>query len=457
MPNRSARPVTDRRASARPAPARALCAAVVVAGMIAPGCAAVRQKWDEAVATKIDNPAVPAAPVRVPGAVVGEDPGPAGPAPTVQLAGGNAGLPGGVRTTGLTGESYAAATAPGAPGGGAPQHFDDADVVAVVNGIPLLAGDLLQFETNLNVARDRILNAPTPDEAVPGGPPPLTEPQRTALMGQVDRARAAMLAERLPAKIEEALLANRLRRSLKAEQIAQIDAAVETMFDQTRLPELIKESNAKSVAAGLPPVRTKAELRTLMAAGGMDLDSVVAAWKPQQMAMAYIEQNTGMSSIRISRQEIADYYDAHRADFTPPRAARWEQIEVAYTDDESKPAALDLLEVAAGDLRRGRPFGEVAAEYSRGPKAADGGRWDWTAPEGLTEQPLAAALWEQPVGVVGAVVDCPLSPEGFRRAGRITSSASSNAAARARPRWTSCGTKSKRSSNQSAANSPSPT
>ena len=29
------------------------------------------------------------------------------------------------------------------------------------------------------------------------------------------------------------------------------------------------------------------------------------------------------------------------------------------------------------------------------------------------EKPLAAALWEQPVGVVGAAVDCPLSPDGF--------------------------------------------
>jgi hypothetical protein len=232
-------------------------------------------------------------------------------------------------------------------------------------------------------------------------------------MAQIDAARNKLLADRLPAKIEEALLAQRLRRTLKAEQLENLDGAVTTLFDQTELPRMIQKANVQALAAGRPPVRTKQELQKLMAEQGLDLDAVIEAWKPQQMAMAYVEQKTEASSIRISRQEVADYYDAHREEFTPPKAARWEQVEIPYEDDDGKPAAFEVVEIVASELGRGRPFAEVAAQYSRGPHAKDGGRWDWTAPEEVADPRIAAAVWEQPVGQIGAVLDCPLSPDGF--------------------------------------------
>ncbi|NNJ25693.1 peptidyl-prolyl cis-trans isomerase [Alienimonas chondri] len=402
-PDRRDRPARPRWGSARPATSLALSGATLFGCLFAPGCAAVRQKWDAAVATDVDNPAVPRKPIRVPGAVVADDPGPLGERPVVQLA--DAVDPtSDVRVAGMDTEAIASAR---------PPHFDDEDVVASVNGEPLLAGDLLQFEVELNAARDRIASAPDMADAVPGGPPGLTAAQRAALNAQIDQARLQILAERLPAKIEEALLAQQMRRTLQAEQLEKLNDAVETLFDQSELPEMLRKANVQAAAAGRPPIESKAQLRRLMAEQGLDLDAVVAAWKPQQMAMAYVEQKTGMASIRISRQEVTDYYDAHREDFTPPKAARWEQIEIPYADDVAKEAALDVLELAAADLRRGKSFAEVAKSYSRGPKAAEGGRWDWTAPDALTDKTLAAAVWEQPIGVIGSALDCPLSPDGF--------------------------------------------
>ncbi|QDT15957.1 peptidylprolyl isomerase [Alienimonas californiensis] len=388
---------------ARPASALALSAAAICFSLTAPGCAALKQKWDEAVATDVDNPVVPKKPKRIPGAVASVDTEPTRSADA--LSGAADGSAAGSSAIELVeGRQFEP---------NAPQHFEDADVVATVNGEPLLAGDLLQFEIQLSDAAARIAAAPDADEAVPGGPPGLTAAQRAMLTAQIDAARAKILAERLPAKIEEALLAQRMRRTLKAEQLEKLNEAVGTLFDQTELPEMLRKANVQAVAAGRPPIQSKEELRRLMAEQGLDMDAVVAAWKPQQMAMAYVEQNTGMASIRISRQEVQDYYDAHREDFTPPKAARWEQIEVPYENDAGRSAALDVVEAAAGELRRGRPFAEVAKTYSRGLNAQEGGRWDWTAPDALPNKKLSAALWNQPVGEVGAAFDCPLSPDGF--------------------------------------------
>ena len=413
-------PPMPNRPPERPRPARrrrgaVLTAAVLAGCLCAPGCAALRQKWDAAIATDVDHPAVPAKPVRIPGAVVSADPGPAGLGPTgdVTLASADAG--GGVRTADA-GSPAAGSPAPGAPrtpATGPPPHFDDGDVVAVVNGEPLFAGDLLQFEVQLNQAAANIAAAPDAADLPPGDPRGLTAPQRAILNGHVDAERARLLAGRLPAKIDEALLAQRMRRTLKAEQLEQLNGAVVTLFDQAKLPEMLRKANAQAAAAGGPPIETKAELQRLMLEQGLDYAAVVADWKPQQMAMAYVEQRTGMGSIRVSRREVKDYYDAHLADFTPPRAARWEQIVVPYEHDGAKAVALDVVEVAAGDLRRGRTFAEVATDYSRGPNAKAGGRWDWTAPEAVPDRRVAAAVWEQAPGEVGAVLDCPLSEDGF--------------------------------------------
>ena len=402
----AARRGAARSGAARPLPALALSAAALLGSLSAPGCATLRQKWDAAIATDIDNPTVPPKPIRVPGAVASADPGPAGPPPDVRLAGGSD--DGTVRVA-----SADAAFPPAGVSPAAPPHFDDSDVVATINGEPLLAGDLLQFEVQIKNAAARIAAAPSPEDLPPGDPRGLTDAQRATLMAQVDAARVKLLAERLPAKIEEALLAQRMRGTLKAEQLDKLNDMVATLFDQSELPEMIAKANAQALAAGRPPVEDKAALRRLMQEQGLDLDAVVAAWKPQQMAMAYVEQKTGMGSIRVSRQEVRDYYDAHRAEFTPPEGVRFEQIVIPYADDEAKSAVLDVVEVAAGDLRRGRAFAAVAKDYSRGPNAVEGGRWDWTAPGAVPDERIARAVWEQPVGEIGAVIDCPLSPDGF--------------------------------------------
>ena len=390
------------------------------------GCAGLRQAWDKALASDVAHPAVPEPPPRIAGAVVSPDPaGPGGlnrPAPlTLASAGGAPGTGGEVRTAGLADPfSTAGPGSPDTPAAAAdgPPRFDDADVVATVNGEPLLAGEVLAFTLDPRVRQmaEIVETAPNTLEDPRRG---LTPGQRDRLRREVDAKRAEALAAALPVKIEEALLAQRMRRGMEREQLESLNAMVGNIFRQERLPDLIRGINDNAAKAGAPPIRTEAELRAVMAAQGESLEEYVAAWKAQQMAMAYVEQHTPVGSIRVSRGEVADYYAAHLKDFTPPKAARWSQIELPYAGPSEKLAAAEVVEVAAAELARGTPFAEVAARYSKGPKADDGGRWDWTVPGSLADAPADAALWAQPVGEIGAVVDCPRGAGGVLKLVRV--------------------------------------
>ena len=70
------------------------------------------------------------------------------------------------------------------------------------------------------------------------------------------------------------------------------------------------------------------------------------------------------SRVDVIDQEVAAYYEANRKQFNRPAQVRARQILVA--DDTEGQAVLGLL-------RQGRPFAEVAAEYSLSPDAAEGG------------------------------------------------------------------------------------
>ena len=386
----------------------------------------MRDVWDRAVASDVAHPALPDPPPRIAGAVVAPDPdaaprnlaprhlaGPAARPAALTLAAAGAADPDAVRTAALDDPFAPAAVGPAADSDagnpaepGAAATFADADVVATVNGEPVLAGDVLTFALDPRV-RQLAHIAETAPSAFDDPARGLTPGQRDRLRREIDAQRTQTLARALPAKIEETLLAQRMRRSMEPEQLEGLNAMVGSVFRQTELPGMLERVNETAAANGAPPVRTEAELDRVMTEQGTSLKAYIDAWKPQQMAMAYVEQNAPVGSIRVSRGEVAEYYEAHLADFTPPKSARWSQIEVPYGGPAEKVAAVDVLEAAAADLARGEGFADVAARYSRGPHAEDGGAWDWAAPGSLADDAADAALWNQTVGEIGPAVDCP--------------------------------------------------
>lgn len=74
-----------------------------------------------------------------------------------------------------------------------------------------------------------------------------------------------------------------------------------------------------------------------------------------------------------TRRELMDYYDAHIADYTQPEVRELFMIEIPRADDEAE--ARSAIDQAQEQLQQGRAFEDVAREFSKGLRAAEGGNW----------------------------------------------------------------------------------
>ena len=84
----------------------------------------------------------------------------------------------------------------------------------------------------------------------------------------------------------------------------------------------------------------------------------------ESLIMEKLLEEAVYSKVDVTDKEISDYYTANREQFDRPAQVRARQIVVA---DEAE--GQELL----GLLRQGRPFAEIAAEYSLSPDAEQGG------------------------------------------------------------------------------------
>jgi parvulin-like peptidyl-prolyl isomerase len=108
---------------------------------------------------------------------------------------------------------------------------------------------------------------------------------------------------------------------------------------------------------------TETGFETMLHERGITLE----VWREElkeSLIMEKLLEEAVYSRVAVIDQEIAAYYEANRKQFNRPAQVRARQILVA--DEAEGQAVLGLL-------RQGRPFAEVAAEYSLSPDAAEGG------------------------------------------------------------------------------------
>lgn len=108
---------------------------------------------------------------------------------------------------------------------------------------------------------------------------------------------------------------------------------------------------------------TETGFETMLQERGITLE----VWREElkeSLIMEKLLEEAVYSRVAVIDQEIAAYYEANRKQFNRPAQVRARQILVA--DEAEGQAVLGLL-------RQGRPFAEIAAEYSLSPDAAEGG------------------------------------------------------------------------------------
>ncbi|MCA9094611.1 MAG: peptidylprolyl isomerase, partial [Planctomycetaceae bacterium] len=105
-----------------------------------------------------------------------------------------------------------------------------------------------------------------------------------------------------------------------------------------------------------------------------------------------------------TNDQIRGFYESHQADYMERAKVRWQSILIKVDQHGGEESARKRAAEAVAALRGGRPFAEVAGEYSDGFNAKSGGNWGWTARGSMSDQTLEKLLFELPVNETSDVV-----------------------------------------------------
>jgi peptidyl-prolyl cis-trans isomerase SurA len=250
-------------------------------------------------------------------------------------------------------------------GDSVPVELFGATVVATVNSLPIFADDVLQpHSVNLEKAAAQL----SPDE--------------------MNRLREKLIQQELPQHIEKALLMSALREDIEKEQYEQLTTQVDNLFER-EVDKLKERYN----------VETKIELQRILEEQGTSLESLNKAFASRELSMFYIGRKS-KDGVRLSRQELMDWYEQNKAQYAIEAAVKWQQIRINRSPDSGREADFGRMKQAIDALRNGTEFGEVAKQFSDGPKRDSGGVWDWTKQGSLADERVERALFEIPVGKI---------------------------------------------------------
>uniref|UniRef100_A0A7C4QQW0 PpiC domain-containing protein n=1 Tax=Schlesneria paludicola TaxID=360056 RepID=A0A7C4QQW0_9PLAN len=246
----------------------------------------------------------------------------------------------------------------------------NAKVVARVNGAPVFAGEVLErWGPVLKTAHGRL---PAEDFI---------------------ELRDAIVQVNLRGHIERKLLAERMRSSLKPDQIKQLEAHVDRLFEK----EIDKLKAQMEVS-------TRTELELALNERGTTLDAYKEGFVTQRLAIEYVGSHIERPP-PLTRPELVAYYQAHLDEYKIPARVLWQHVQVDWNARVGREEAARKIAEAHQALLRGEPFDDVARRLSDGPTASDGGRWDWTNRGSLAEHKLEEVLFVLPVGQISSIIE----------------------------------------------------
>ncbi|WP_459556296.1 peptidylprolyl isomerase [Lacunimicrobium album] len=246
--------------------------------------------------------------------------------------------------------------------------FEDAEIIATVNGKPIMASDILErYGTKLD-----ILKVQAPDKYV--------------------EIRNQLLKKDLPNHIERSLLAGTLKESLKKEQMEQVKTQLDKAFEE-QVQDMVKKAN----------VSGPEELEHILREQGTSLASLRDAFGSQQMAFQYLALHAKEPKV-YSRSELLEYYNAHIEEYRYPAQVKYREMVIYHHNNGGQNGAADKMKLAVTELKNGTKFADVAKKFSEGSTAQNGGFCDWTRLESLGDDNLRGALINTPLGEISEVL-----------------------------------------------------
>ena len=163
-------------------------------------------------------------------------------------------------------------------------------------------------------------------------------------------------------------------------------------FLQQMINQMLIEQEAKKAGSGMAQIKdeevmdviremvaknkmTMEDYTKKLAAEGHTLESARKEIKNQMLRMRLLRREV-QSKIMVSNEEIGEYYDKHRQDYEGKEAARVKQIFLptpAGMPASEKEKAGAFARQLRKRILQGDSFDAIAAQYSKGPAAAQGG------------------------------------------------------------------------------------
>lgn len=257
---------------------------------------------------------------------------------------------------------------PGQPPDDGTSKIVATDLICVINGEHILAGDVFAYVDNI-----------------------IEENRKSVPPGQEDVIRRMLLRRMLTQYVgikaqEQAFLAEMIGNAAPAEakeKRAKVEVKANQLFFEKQVPNLMKSNNVTDVRALEEKLLQKSS--SLHQLRKQFMEKVLASES---------ERKHVPDDIEVLRDELIDYYQEHADQWQKPARARWRQLTARFDRFSSKEEAQQAIATMGNEVYLGgKPFEAVAKASSQGYTAAQGGVQDWTTQGSLKSKPLDAAIF----------------------------------------------------------------
>ncbi|MEW4566145.1 peptidyl-prolyl cis-trans isomerase [Bremerella sp. JC770] len=262
--------------------------------------------------------------------------------------------------------------------------FKPARIVAIVNGEPILAGDILG-------PVNQMIN-----EKLASLPP---EQRDSVSPEEIEQFKEQALKQMLPGLIDIKVVYLDFMRAVPADRMEEMQEMLGKNYEQYQLETDMKNAEVNS------PAELDLKLREL----GGSLEKKRRQFVEKLVAQQQIQQKVKKDQ-EVTHLQMLDYYNEHAEDYQKLAKVKWEQLMVKFSEFPNRQAAWEAMAAMGNQVLRGAPLNAVAKRESQGIKASSGGQYDWTSQGSLKNETVDQAIFTLPVGELSPIIE---SQEGF--------------------------------------------
>jgi hypothetical protein len=210
---------------------------------------------------------------------------------------------------------------------------------------------------------------------------------------ELEAQRVLILQQLLRRRIETLLIFLDAKRGIPTERWPDVESQIAKYFEDEEVDRLMKR-----VGTG-----TRRELEQKLRAVGTSIERERRGFIENTLAQQWAHQQIQRNE-EITYDQMKTYYSGHREEFAKPARASWEELMVRTANYPSRQDAYAAVARMGNQVLAGAPLAEVARAGSDGTTASDGGRRPWTTKDSLAIAEINRALFSQPIGKLGPII-----------------------------------------------------